>query len=48
MIDESRVIEVERRLNELLDRVSTLEKVAAMLMDKLNSIAAMLNSPAKR
>jgi hypothetical protein len=48
MIDESRVIEVERRLNELLDRVSTLEKVAAMLIDKLNSIAAMLNSPAKR
>lgn len=48
MIDESRVIEVERRLNELLDRVYMLERVAAMLMDKLNSVAAMLNSPAKR
>lgn len=48
MIDETRAIEIERRLNELLDRVYTLERVAAMLMDKINSLAAMLNSPAKR
>ena len=48
MIQESRVNEVERRLNNLLERVSMLERMAAAIMDRLNAIAASLNSPAKR
>ena len=48
MIDESRVVEIERRLNALLDRVATLESAAAMILDKINAVAGMLNSPATK
>lgn len=48
MIDESRVVEIERRLNALLDRVASLESAAAMILDKINAVAGMLNSPATK
>lgn len=48
MIEEQRVQEVERRLNALLDRIASLEQAAAMILDKINTVAAMLNSPAKK
>lgn len=47
MIEETRIVEIERRLNALLDRVASLEAAAAMILDKVNAVAGMLNSPAK-
>lgn len=43
-MNESRVNEVERRVNTLLQRVSDIERMGAMLMDKLNSISSAVNS----
>jgi hypothetical protein len=48
MIDESRVIEVERRLNELLTRIAAMEHTASLLMDRINTAAGMLNNAGRR
>ena len=48
MIDESRVLEIERRLNELLTRIRAMEQTAALLMDRINTAAGMLNNAGRR
>lgn len=48
MIDESRIIEVERRLNELLNRIANMEHIASLLMDRINTAASMLNNAGRR
>ena len=48
MIDESRVCEVERRLNELLQRIARMEQIATQLMDRINTAAGMLNNAGRR
>jgi|688.fasta_scaffold1217046_2 hypothetical protein len=48
MIDETRVCEVERRLNELLARIARMEKIASELMDRINTASGMLNNAGRR
>lgn len=48
MIDETRVCEVERRLNELLTRIARVEKIASELMDRINTASGMLNNAGRR